>query len=108
MNPALLLLAVSIQTNFEGGNLGQVTKAGADHFRCEVKGEADQDGRNRQANWYYFRVDGARGREVTVDLVKLPGEYNYQPNRGAVTKDTIPVYSEDGRNWRHFDAANIE
>ncbi len=99
---------ITIHTDFEGGRLGRVEQVGPAHFRCGVAGQSDQDGRNRQANWYYFRVDGGRGREVTIDLVDLPGEYNYKPNRGAVTSDTLPVYSWDGRNWRHFRAADYD
>jgi hypothetical protein len=34
--------------------------------------------------------------------VDLPGEYNYKPNRGAITGDTIPVWSEDGERWTHL------
>ncbi|MGH9667500.1 MAG: M14-type cytosolic carboxypeptidase, partial [Bryobacteraceae bacterium] len=89
----LAFAAISFHTNFEGGNLGTVTRVSADHYRCPVKGQADQDGRNRQADWYYFRIDGAKGQALTLDMVDLPGEYNYKPNRGAVTKDTLPFYS---------------
>jgi hypothetical protein len=101
---ALLLLAASIHTDFLGGNLGKVEWVTPVHARCAVAGESDQDGRNRQANWYYFRIDGARGQELTLDLVDLAGEYNYQAGSLSVTKDTYPVYSNDGRNWKHFDA----
>jgi murein tripeptide amidase MpaA len=101
---ALLLLAASIHTDFLGGSLGKVEWVAPAHARCAVQGESDQDGRNRQANWYYFRVDGVQGRELTLDLVDLVGEYNYQAGSHAVTKDTYPVYSYDDRNWRHFDA----
>ena len=80
----------------------------ATHFRCHVAGETDQEKRNRQANWYYFRVDNASGREVVVDLVDLPGEYNYKPNRGAVTRDTVPVYSLDQKVWKHFDSVDYD
>jgi hypothetical protein len=95
--------AVTFHTDFEGANLGRVEPAGADRYRCHLKGQTDQDGRNRQANWYYFRIDGAKGRALTLDLVDLPGEYNYQPNRGAVTKDTLPFWSIDGKSWRPID-----
>ena len=66
---AMLLLAavVSIHWDFEGGSLGRVETAGPAHFRAHLAGQTDQDGRNRQANWYYFRVDGAKGVEVTID-----------------------------------------
>jgi len=99
----LFLLAASISANFEGGSLGQVEPVAAAHFRCAVKGEADQDDRNRQANWYYFRVDGVAGQQVTIDLVDLVGEYNYRPGALSVTKDTHPVYSYDQKTWKHFD-----
>ncbi|MBI1791880.1 MAG: hypothetical protein HYR60_30505 [Acidobacteria bacterium] len=106
--PALALLAASIHTDFEGGSLGKVVWVSGTHARCAVAGESDQDKRNRQANWYFFRVDGAKGQELTIDLVDLPGEYNYKPNRGAVTQDTIPVYSEDGGEWRHLDRVDYD
>lgn len=100
--------AITIVTSFAGGALGKIEQVNATHFRCGVKGESDQDGRNRQANWYYFRVDGARGKEITIDLVGLPGEYNYQPNRGAVTRDTLPWISEDNQQWRPLETAEYQ
>jgi hypothetical protein len=96
-----LLLSPAIHTDFEGGSLGKIEKVSNVHFRLAVKGESDQDGRNRQANWYYFRVDGVSSQPLTLDIVNLPGEYNYQPNRGAITKDTPPVISYDGIHWEH-------
>lgn len=108
MNLLLALLAISIHSDFEGGNIGKTERVTDRHFRCALTGETDQDHRNRQANWYYFRVDGAAGTPLTVDLVNLPGEYNYVPNRGAVTKDTVPVYSEDGKEWKHFPSTEYD
>ncbi|MDQ6706969.1 MAG: M14-type cytosolic carboxypeptidase [Acidobacteriota bacterium] len=102
------LSAASVHTNFEGGALGPVQKVSDTHFRLAAKGERDRDGRNRQANWYYFRVDGAGRRDLNFDIVNLPGEYNYQPNRGAVTKDTPPVISYDGQNWRHIETFDYD
>ena len=91
----VLAAAATVSTSFEGGCLGRIEKVSETHFRLGAKGESDQDGRNRQANWYYFRVDGAGTNELTLDIVDLPGEYNYAPNRGAITKDTPPVISYD-------------
>lgn len=99
---------IHISTGFEGGALGRVERVNASHFRCGVKGESDQDGRNRQANWYYFRVEGAKGKPLTIDMVDLPGEYNYRPNRGAVTGDTLPWISEDNQHWRQIEAVEYE
>src|ERR1700761_6457960 len=95
-------LAPSIHTDFAGGSLGKVEKVSNDHYRLAAKGQVDQDGRNRQANWYYFRIDDAPLAPLTFDIVKLPGEYNYQPNQGAITKDTPPVISVDGIHWTHI------
>ena len=100
--------AVTIHADFEGGSLGPVEPACENHYRCHLKGQTDQDGRNRQANWYYFRVDGARGRALTLDLVDLPGEYNYQPNRGAVTGDTHPFWSADGKTWQELKSVEFD
>jgi hypothetical protein len=101
----LFAALVSIHSNFEGGNIGKIETLAPDHFRCAVVGQADQDGRNRQANWYYFRVDHAGNRRITFDLVNLAGEYNYQPNRGAITKDTLPFYSSDQVHWQPVEEA---
>jgi hypothetical protein len=95
--------ALTVHTDFEGGCLGRIEKVSDTHFRLGAKGEKDQDGRNRQANWYYFRVDNAGTMELTLDIVDLPGEYNYRPNRGAITKDTPPVISYDRRTWKHVE-----
>src|SRR4051794_23259459 len=104
----LLAVLISIQANFEGGNLGKTEMIGADHYRCHILGQTDQDGRNRQADWYYFRVDHAAGHKLTFDLVDLAGEYNYKPNRGAITKDTLPFYSSDNITWRPVEEANYD
>jgi hypothetical protein len=97
----LLLIAavISIHSDFEGGSLGRVELAGSGHYRCQVLGETDQDGRNRQASWYYFRVDHAAGHTLTFDMVDLPGEYNYKPNQGSITQETLPFYSSDQVTW---------
>ncbi|MFN7994548.1 MAG: M14-type cytosolic carboxypeptidase [Bryobacteraceae bacterium] len=95
--------AITVNTDFEGGCLGRIEKVSETQFRLGAKGEKDQDGRNRQANWYYFRVDGAPANELTLDIVDLPGEYNYRPNKGAITGDTPPVISYDRRTWKHIE-----
>lgn len=105
---AIAAKPITISTSFEGGNLGKIEAVSATHFRCGVKGESDQDGRNRQANWYYFRVDGAKGKSLTLEMVDLPGEYNYAPNRGAVTGETLPWYSEDNQHWKQVEVAEYQ
>src|SRR5262245_54167559 len=96
--------AILFNTNFEGGSLGKVEVLGEARFRCSVQGQYDERGRNRQANWYYFRMEGVKGREITLTLTDLVGEYNGKPGACPMTPDTIPVYSDDNQDWRHFAA----
>lgn len=93
----------AVRWNFEGGNLAKVDQTGPESFRCHLSGQVDQDGRNRQASWYYFRADHTKNKRLTFTLVDLTGEYNYQPNNGSVTKETPPFYSEDNVHWKSVE-----
>jgi hypothetical protein len=99
---ALALAAVTVTASFEGGSIGRVEHPSPNHLRCAVKGQADQNNRNRQANWYYFRLDGLPREEVRIDFTDLVGEYNFRPGSHAVTRNTRPVFSYDNRTWTHF------
>jgi murein tripeptide amidase MpaA len=88
-------------TDFEGGSLGKVVRVTDTHTRCVLDGEVDQDGRNRQVSWFYFRIDGAPDSELIIDFTDLEGEYNYRPGNWSITPDTLPVYSYDGLHWTH-------
>ena len=96
--------AVTFNTNFEGASLGRIETLGPAHFRCHVAGQHDERGRNRQASWYCFRMDGVQGRDITLTLTDLVGEYNDKPGACPMSADTIPVFSYDGENWQHFAA----
>ena len=85
-----LLGQIEVRTNFEGGSLGKVTTVSASHLRCAVPGQADKDGRNRQADWYYFELTNLPSTPVTIDLVDLAGEYDYKAPAFSVTKGTRP------------------
>jgi hypothetical protein len=95
---------ITFNTNFESGSLGKIEQVGPGHYVCALRGEQNAQGRNRQASWYYFRMDGVRDRAVTIELADLLGEYNFRPGTHAVTKDTRPLFSYDNQTWRHFGA----
>jgi Zinc carboxypeptidase/Cytosolic carboxypeptidase N-terminal domain len=97
---------VTFSTSFEGGSLGKVVKVTDTYTRCILLGEVDQLGRNRQISWYYFRIDGASGSELTIDFTDLIGEYNFRPGAQAITADTPPVYSYDSEHWTHVAKKN--
>lgn len=95
---------ITINTNFEGGSLGKIQKISDTHFICAVKGEYNEEGRNRQASWYFFRLDNVRDRDLTIELVDLVGEYNGRYGACPLSAATRPVFSYDGRAWQHFGA----
>ena len=96
--------AITFNKNFEGGALGKIEKQGDAEFRCFVEGQHDERGRNRQANWYYFRMDGVQGRDLTLTLLDFVGEYNDKTGSCPMNADTIPVFSYDHEHWQNFHA----
>lgn len=106
--PSACSVPVEIRTDFEGGCLGEVERLGETAFRCRVPGQADRDGRNRQVSWYFFRVDGARGREVSITLHDLVGEYNYRPGAVAILPETPPFVSHDGVSWSPLEEVSYD
>ena len=93
---------LTFNKNFEGGSLGKIEKLDDARFRCSVSGQHDERGRNRQATWYYFRMDGVANRDVTLTLTDLVGEYNDQPGACPMSADIVPVFSYDNEHWQHF------
>ena len=73
--------SISINWSFEGGNLARADRLDDATFRCHVNGQVDQDGRNRQASWYSFRIDGAGGRAVTFTMVGSERRIQLHPQR---------------------------
>ena len=96
--------SILFNSNFEGGSLGKVEVMGAADFRCHVEGQYNEYGRNRQASWYYFRMDHVQGREITITLTDFVGEYNNTPGACPMNAGTIPVFSYDNQTWTHFAA----
>jgi hypothetical protein len=102
--PWLVAADITFHTGFEGGSLGKVERLAEDRYRCHIVGQTDERGRNRQASWYFFRIDGVKQRELTLLLTNFVGEYNDRPGACAMNADTIPVFSLDGQHWQHFAA----
>jgi hypothetical protein len=95
---------ITFNLNFEGASLGQIERIDEQTFRCHVKGQQDERGRNRQASWYFFRLDHVAGQDITITLTDFLGEYHNRPRACPMGPDLIPVFSNDGKNWNHFPA----
>ncbi len=91
---------IRFNTNFEGGSLGTIETTGEGSFRCRVKGQQDERGRNRQASWYFFRMEGVLGRDLMITMTDFVGEYNDKPGACPMGPDIVPVWSVDGEHWR--------
>jgi hypothetical protein len=100
--------AVHFSADFEGGSLGTVRQLSENHWACAVAGESDDQNRNRQASWYYFKLSGAKAREITIDLTALLGEYNYKAGAHAITANTRPFISSDGQAWRPLSDEEVQ
>ena len=104
----LAAAAITVNAAFEAGSIGRVERVSDTYLRCAVRGQSDQDGRNRQASWYYFQLGHLpRRTEIRIELVDLVGEYNYRPGSHAVNQNTRPVYSYDNRTWQFFTEAQV-
>jgi hypothetical protein len=109
--PLLLLAACSslrVSSDFEGGSVGRWEAERPDFLRCAVAGQADKDGRNRQASWYYFRVDGADLGRLEIRMEDLVGEYDYKPGSVCLRGDTPPLISYDQRTWTHLKEVRFD
>ena len=95
---------VRFNTAFESGSIGVIEQLGPDEYRLNVRGQQDARGRNRQATWFYFRMDDVAGRELTIRLSAFRGEYNERPSTPAGPW-MRPVFSTDGERWEHFQDA---
>jgi len=60
--------SITFNFNFEGASLGSIEKLSDTTFRCHVEGQHDERGHNRQASWFFFRMDHVKGREIVLTL----------------------------------------
>lgn len=102
---AFLLFVLTVNSSFEAGALKSHEWKSPTHLVATIPGQADQAGRNHQPSWYYFSIDGVKGRDLTVDLAGLEGEYNFRPHDGSAHRNMRPAYSYDNVHWNYFDAS---
>lgn len=82
-------MGISISSNFDSGNIRVCGQPTPGHFRLEI--ERDADGKFFQ--WFHFRVSGARGRRLVLDIIGLeesayPGGWPGYRARGSVDRQS--------------------
>lgn len=96
--------AVTFDKSFEDASIGTIEKLADAKFRLHVEGQYDERGRNRQASWYYFRMDHVAGRDLVLTLTDFIGEYDDKPGAVPMAANIRPVWSDDQEHWHHFEA----
>lgn len=99
---AATLPAITFSTHFQGGMLGKIEAVDVDTYRCTVPGQYNEQGRNRQTSWFYFRMENVRGRALSLTMTDLVGEYNNRPGAVPHGPDNGPCWSYDGKAWTYF------
>jgi len=95
---------IRVSADFESGSLGQWRVEEGNRLVIVPKLEFDQDHVNSALTWFYGRLDGVLGRQVTIDLEGL--DYTvYNGKQGDIlpyARNTVPVFSYDGELWERF------
>ena len=73
-----------------------------------VKGQQDARGRNRQATWFFVRMDDVAGREITLRLTDLVAErlHRREPVDAAVGERPLGVVGPVGTSLRRDGVAH--
>lgn len=85
--------AVKLAAGFDGASLGRVKQLGPDEFY--VYSAAD-DRPQSPFLWFFFTVEGAQGRELTLHV--NPAPFSRDKTSGNGTRS--PVVSDDGDHWQ--------
>ena len=88
-----------IDAGFESGNIERVRKKGQNYFCCHARKDTSPN-----PLWFYFRMKGVRGRNITIELENASDVKNEKchlenPNNWEVVR---PVYSYDKKAWRRI------
>ncbi|MCL2743718.1 MAG: M14-type cytosolic carboxypeptidase [Planctomycetaceae bacterium] len=95
---------IRFNTAFPGGCLGKIAALEEpDSFRCFIPGQYNENGRNRQTSWFYFRIENVKNRSVKLIMTDYIGEYNLRPGAVPMHERIQPVCSEDGKTWKHIE-----
>lgn len=95
---------IRFNTDFPGACLGKIeAQDKPDSFRCFIPGQYNENGRNRQTSWFYFRIENVKNRNITLVMTDYIGEYNLRLGAVPMNEWILPVCSEDGKNWKHIE-----
>lgn len=62
------LNGVTFDSDYDNGSMGEVSALGPDHFRVELHQEQSSEGRGRTRYWFRFKISGAAGRTLVLEI----------------------------------------
>lgn len=88
---------LKITADFENGMIGNVEQIGPDEFNISATPEKGKKDRKYRCGWlwFYCRIDGCAGREITFHLNVEP----FSRERTGGNGMRLPVMSYDDDNW---------
>jgi hypothetical protein len=95
---------IQVRDDFESGNLGEWRIEGDTRLVFRPHKEYDQDHINTAMTWFYGQLSNVRHREIEIVIDEL--DYTvYNGKQGNILpfeRNTVPVFSYDGRHWERF------
>lgn len=93
---------IKISADFDRGSIGEIRETTPGHFVGKTRHWVEPSGMNDQRYWFYFRINGAEGKEVCFELEDLEGTYRGK-KQANFDANTRPVVSYDQKNWERID-----
>jgi len=95
---------IEVKDNFESGSLGNWRIEQDTRLIFTPRKEYDQDRINTAVTWFYGRLSNVLNREIEILIEGL--DYTvYNGKQGNILpygRDTVPVFSYDGKHWERF------
>ncbi len=100
--------AIKIASDFDRGSIGELKEISPGLLRGTTQHWVQPNAQNDQRYWFYFRMDGVAGREVTVELTDIYGLYRGRPHRSIFDPATRPVVSYDQIVWERIEQTDLD
>jgi hypothetical protein len=98
---------IRVSSDFDRGSIGDLREVEPGHLRGQTRHWVQASGQNDQRYWFYFKLEGVEGREISFELTDMFGVYRGRPHRGIIDDATQPVVTYDGVTWHRVSGGHI-